>query len=48
MVFVNLFFCFLNGTLMVYLYDEKKYLLAALNLLAFSVNLLPVMHKLAT
>jgi hypothetical protein len=47
MVFVNLFFVILNGTLMVYLYDEKKYLLAGLNLLAFSVNLVPVLNKLA-
>jgi hypothetical protein len=48
MVFVNLFFCFLNGSLMVYLYDEKKYLLATLNLFAFSVNVVPVLNKLAT
>jgi hypothetical protein len=47
MVFVNLFFCVLNGSLMVYLYNEQKYLLSALNLLAFSVNLLPVLNKLA-
>jgi hypothetical protein len=47
MVFVNLFFVFLNGSLMLYLYDEKKYLLAALNFLAFSVNIIPIFGKFA-